>query len=66
MTEYLHELPPSRSNTRTGAIVEALSALDSMGFGSPRERAKQFDTMIRQRGFQVLQAVPMPVERAIR
>lgn len=67
MAEYLHELRPAdRSLSYLDIISDVLSRMDNIGFSSPMERAKQFDTMIRQKGFQVLPAIPMPPERAIR
>jgi len=67
MTEHLFELePPRSSNTLLDAIVEVLAILDDIGFDHPEDRAMQAQALLRQRGFQVLPAIPMPAERAIR
>lgn len=65
MTEHLHELKrPERTASSLDATVEVLAALDNMGFDSPESRAIQAQLLLRQRGFQILPAIPMP--RAIR
>lgn len=65
MTEHLHELKrPGRTASSLDATVEVLAALDNMGFDNPESRAMQAQLLLRQRGFQILPAIPMP--RAIR
>lgn len=64
MAEYLHELRPPR--TTLDALVEVLGALDNMGFENPESRAMQAQLLLRQRGYQVLPAIPGHPERAIR
>lgn len=63
--EHLHDLPHSdRTKSSLDATVEVLAALDNMGFDNPESRAMQAQLLLRQRGFQILPAIPMP--RAIR
>ncbi len=63
--EHLHDLPRSeRTKSSLDATVEVLAALDNMGFDNPESRAMQAQLLLRQRGFQILPAIPMP--RAIR
>jgi len=64
MTEHLHELRPPRSTIEI--LVGVLGKLDNAEFHCPEDRAKRFAALLSLEGKQVLDAIPMPAERAIR
>lgn len=65
-TEHLFELESRPSRTTLEILVHVLGKLDNAEFHSPEDRAKRFAALLSLEGKQVLDAIPMPAERATR
>jgi hypothetical protein len=66
MTEHLHELEGRPSRTTMEVIAFVLGRLDSYHHTSLEDRARRFAALLSLEGRQVVEAIPMPAERAIR